>query len=138
MTSTYSTATSSPPAEAVLATGFCGAVCARGRPRGATASMSGGANNYRKGAPVVDQIGEGGFWMWWAPLAAAGDGAPLAGRRPGTWAPRPKGRSTNRKVMARAHRRTGHSVRCPVAHLGQPHGHLAYDSGEFNPSFYVP
>ncbi|MCJ9735341.1 Twin-arginine translocation pathway signal, partial [Bradyrhizobium sp. PRIMUS42] len=28
-----------------------------------TESMSGGANNYRKGAAVVDRIGKGGFWM---------------------------------------------------------------------------
>ena len=28
-----------------------------------TSSMSGGANNYRQGAPTVDRIGKGGFWM---------------------------------------------------------------------------
>ena len=29
----------------------------------ATETMRGGANNYRPGAPVVDRIGGGGFWM---------------------------------------------------------------------------
>ncbi len=47
-----------------------------------TASMSGGANNYRKGAPVVDRIGKGGFWMT-GTVRRAGDGVPLACRQSG-------------------------------------------------------
>ena len=50
-----------------------------------TPSMSGGSNNYRKGAPVVDRIGKGGFWMS-GTVRRAGDGAPLAGQRVQIWA----------------------------------------------------
>ena len=28
-----------------------------------TPTMRGGANNYRPGAPIVERIGGGGFWM---------------------------------------------------------------------------
>ena len=51
----------------------------------ATASMRGGANNYMPGAPVVERIGGGGFWMSGTVLRA-GDGAPLAGQRIQIWA----------------------------------------------------
>src|SRR5690606_32408107 len=49
---------------AVLAAGASGLIV----PAGAqgvtpTRTMPGGANNYRKGAPVVNKIGKGGFWM---------------------------------------------------------------------------
>ena len=47
--------------------------------------MSGGANNYRKGAPIVERIGKGGFWMS-GTVRRAGDGAPLAGQRIQIWA----------------------------------------------------
>ena len=42
-----------------------------------TPTMRGGANNYRPGAPIVDRIGGGGFWMT-GTVRRAGDGAPLA------------------------------------------------------------
>ena len=45
-----------------------------------TESMTGGSNNYRKGAAIVDRIGKGGFWMS-GTVRRAGDGAPLAGQR---------------------------------------------------------
>ena len=49
---------------AVLATGVSGLLLpARAEGLAPTASMSGGANNYRKGAAVVERIGKGGFWM---------------------------------------------------------------------------
>ena len=78
-----------------------------------TPSMSGGANNYRAGAPTVDRIGKGGFWMS-GTVRRAGDGAPLAGSASRYGRTRPKGRSTSRKVMApRSPTRTGRSVsRC--------------------------
>ena len=48
----------------VLATGVSGLLLpARAQGLAPTDSMSGGANNYRKGAPIVDRIGKGGFWM---------------------------------------------------------------------------
>ena len=50
-----------------------------------TPSMSGGSNNYRKGAPIVERIGKGGFWMS-GTVRRAGDGAPLAGQRIQIWA----------------------------------------------------
>ena len=51
----------------------------------ATPTMRGGANNYRPGAPIVERIGGGGFWMT-GTVRRAGDGAPLAGRRIQIWA----------------------------------------------------
>ena len=49
---------------AVLASGVSGLlVPARAEGIAPTASMSGGANNYRKGAAIVERIGKGGFWM---------------------------------------------------------------------------
>jgi hypothetical protein len=50
-----------------------------------TPSMRGGANNYLPGAPIVDRIGGGGFWMT-GTVRRAGDGAPLAGQRIQIWA----------------------------------------------------
>ena len=48
----------------VLVTGVSGLLLpARAQGLPPTASMSGGSNNYRKGAPTVDRIGKGGFWM---------------------------------------------------------------------------
>ena len=50
----------------VLATGISGLLLpARAQGLAPTPSMSGGSNNYRKGAPTVDRIGKGGFWMSW-------------------------------------------------------------------------
>lgn len=46
----------------------------------ATPTMRGGANNYRPGAPIVERIGGGGFWMTGTVLLA-GDAAPLGGQR---------------------------------------------------------
>jgi hypothetical protein len=50
-----------------------------------TRSMRGGSNNYRPGAPIVERIGGGGFWMT-GTVRRAGDGAPLAGQRIQIWA----------------------------------------------------
>ena len=50
-----------------------------------TQTMRGGANNYRPGAPVVERIGNGGFWMT-GTVRRAEDGAPLAGQRIQVWA----------------------------------------------------
>ena len=50
---------------AVLATGAAVGFLLPVRAQGLapTESMPGGANNYRKGAPIVERIGKGGFWM---------------------------------------------------------------------------
>lgn len=47
--------------------------------------MRGGANNYRPGAPIVQRIGNSGFWMS-GTVRRAGDGAPLPGIRIQIWA----------------------------------------------------
>jgi len=94
----------------VLATGVSGLLSpAFAQGVAPTRSMSGGANNYRKGAAIVDRIGKGGFWMS-GTVRRAGDGAPLGGQR----STRRKGRNMSRKVMApRSPTRTAGSVsRC--------------------------
>lgn len=106
-----------------------------------TASMPGGANNYQKGAPVVQRIGKGGFWMS-GTVRRAGDGAPLAGQRIQIWAHTVEGREED----ARSHGATltdkdgRFRLEMPqiVPIFGQPHGHLAYDSGEFKTVFLRP
>src|SRR5262245_12557006 len=58
----------------VLATGVSGLLLpASAQDIAPTASMSGGSNNYRKGAAIVDRIGKGGFWMS-GTVRRAGDG----------------------------------------------------------------
>jgi hypothetical protein len=106
-----------------------------------TPSMRGGANNYLRGAPIVQRIGKGGFWMS-GTVRRAGDGAPLAGQRIQIWAHTTEG-----------HERDAHShgatltdqngvfrLEMPqiVPAFGQAHGHLAYDSGEFQTVFLRP
>lgn len=106
-----------------------------------TPTMRGGANNYLPGAPIVDRIGGGGFWMS-GTVRRAGDGIPLPGQRIQIWAHTTEG-----------HERDPHShgatltdengvfrLEMPqiVPAFGQPHGHLAYDSGEFETVFLRP
>lgn len=95
-----------------------------------TPTMRGGANNYIPGAPIVDRIGGGGFWVS-GTVRRAGDGAPLPGVRIQVWAHTTEG-----------HERDPHShgatltdeegvfrIETPqiVPAFGQAHGHLAYD-----------
>ncbi len=106
-----------------------------------TRSMRGGSNNYLPNAPIVDRIGGGGFWMS-GTVRRAADGAPLPGQRIQIWAHTTEG-----------HERDPHShgatltdangvfrLEMPqiVPAFGQPHGHLAYDSGEFKTVFLRP
>ena len=106
-----------------------------------TPTMRGGANNYRPGAPIVARIGGGGFLMT-GTVRRAGDGAPLAGQRIQIWAHTTEG-----------HERDAHShgatltdengyfeMDMPqiVPAFGQAHGHLAYDSGDFETVFLRP
>ncbi len=126
----------------VLASGFSPALSpARAQGLAPTPSMSGGSNNYLRGAPIVQRIGRGGFWMS-GTVRRAGDGAPLAGQRIQIWAHTTEG-----------HERDAHShgatltdangvfrLEMPqiVPAFGQPHGHLAYDSGDFKTVFLRP
>ena len=126
----------------VVATGVSGLLLpARAQGLAPTRSMRGGSNNYLQGAPIVDRIGGGGFWMT-GTVRRAGDGAPLAGQRIQIWAHTTEG-----------HERDPHShgatltdangvfrLEMPqiVPAFGQPHGHLAYDSGDFQTVFLRP
>lgn len=116
-------------------------VPARAKGLDPTPSMRGGSNNYRPGAPIVERIGGGGFWMS-GTVRRAGDGAPLARQRIQIWAHTTEG-----------HERDWHShgatltdanglfrLEMPqiVPAFGQAHGHLAYDSGDFQTVFLRP
>ena len=70
----------------VAATGVAGLhVPATAQDFKATRTMRGGSNNYHAGAPIVDRIGGGGFWMS-GTVRRAGDGKLLAGQRIQIWA----------------------------------------------------
>ena len=106
-----------------------------------TPTMRGGANNYLPGAPIVERIGEGGFWMTGSVLRA-GDGAPLAGLRIQIWAHTTEGHErdpqshgatlTDEKGMFRL------EIPQIVPAFGQAHGHLAYDDDDFKTVFLRP
>ena len=127
---------------AVLATGISGLlVPARAAGLAPTASMSGGANNYRKGAAIVERIGKGGFWMS-GTVRRAGDGAPLAGQRIQIWAHTTEGRESDESSHGATLTDKNGAFRLEMPQIipifGQPHGHLAYDSGEFKTVFLRP
>lgn len=96
-----------------------------------TPSMRGGANNYRPGAPIVERIGGGGFWMTGTVLRA-GDGAPLAGRRIQVWAHTTEGHERDERShgATRTNAEGVFRIEMPqiVPAFGQPHGHLVYDA----------
>ncbi len=106
-----------------------------------TLSMPGGSNNYHPGAPIVDKLGKGGFWMS-GTVRRAGDGALLGGQRIQIWA---------HTVEAYEESWTHHGATLTDANgafrlempqiipaFGQPHCHLAYDSGTFKTVFLRP
>ena len=106
-----------------------------------TRSMSGGSNNYRKGAPVMERIGKGGFWMS-GTVRRAGDGAPLAGQRIQIWAHTVEGQEHEQRSHGATLTDKNGVFRLEMPQIipifGQPHGHLAYDSGEFKTVFLRP
>ena len=115
------------------------------KPLAATSSMRGGANNYRAGAPVVERIGGGGFWMT-GTVRRAGDGAPLAGRRIQVWAHTTEGNERDARSHGATLTNTDGVFRIEMPQIvpafGQPHGHLAYDAeyddGGFETVFLRP
>ena len=126
----------------VLATGMLGLLSpARAQGLAPTDSMSGGSNNYRKGAPIVERIGKGGFWMS-GTVRRAGDGAPLAGRRIQIWAHTAEGQEHEPQSHGATLTDANGAFRLEMPQIlpifGQPHGHLAYDSGEFKTVFLRP
>jgi hypothetical protein len=107
----------------------------------ATPSMRGGTNNYRPGAPTVDRIGKGGFWMT-GTVRRAGDGAPLAGQRIQIWAHTTEGSESDERSHGATLTDANGVFRLEMPQIvpafGQAHGHLAYDSGAFKPVFLRP
>src|ERR1700742_391397 len=126
----------------VLAAGASGLLLpARADALAPTESMWGGANNYRKGAPIVERIGTGGFWMS-GTVRRAGDGAPLAGQRIQIWAHTVEGQEPEPQSQGATITDKDGAFRLEMPQIiplfGQPHGHLAYDSGEFKTVFLRP
>lgn len=127
---------------AALATGASGVMApARAAGLAPTKTMRGGANNYRPGAPIVDRIGGGGFWMSGTVLRA-GDGAPLAGQRIQIWAHTTEGHERDERSHGATLTDENGVFRLEMPQIvpafGQAHGHLAYDSGEFETVFLRP
>ena len=106
-----------------------------------TPSMRGGSNNYRAGAPIVDRIGGGGFWMT-GTVRRAGDGAVLAGQRIQIWAHTTEGheRDTRSHGATLTDENGVFRLEMPqiVPAFGQAHGHLAFDGAGFKTVFLRP
>lgn len=106
-----------------------------------TPSMRGGSNNYLPGAAIVDRIGGGGFWMS-GTVRRAGDGAPLQGQRIQIWAHTTEGQErdphSHGATLTDENGRFRLEMPQIVPAFGQPHGHLAYDSGDFETVFLRP
>ncbi|MEP3345587.1 MAG: twin-arginine translocation pathway signal [Litoreibacter sp.] len=106
-----------------------------------TPTMRGGSNNYQPGAPIVERIGGGGFWMTGSVLRA-GDGAPLSGQRIQIWAHTTEGHERD----AQSHGATltdakgNFRLEMPqiVPAFGQAHGHLAFEGEGFETVFLRP
>ena len=106
-----------------------------------TPSMRGSANNYIPGAPIVEKIGSGGFWMT-GTVRRAGDGMPLAGQRIQIWAHTTEGYErdphSHGATLTDANGEFRLEMPQIVPAFGQPHGHLAYDSGDYKTVFLRP
>lgn len=106
-----------------------------------TLSMRGGSNNYRPGAPIVERIGGGGFWMT-GTVRRAGDGTPLPGQRIQIWAHTTEGHErdwhSHGATLTDANGEFRLEMPQIVPAFGQPHGHLAYDGDDFETVFLRP
>ncbi len=111
----------------------------------ATKTMRGGSNNFRPGAPVVERIGGGGFWMTGS-VRRAGDGAPLAGRRIQMWAHTTEGHERDDRSHGAVLTDDNGMFRLEMPQIvpafGQAHAHLVYDAdfddGGFETVFLRP
>ncbi|MBO6561061.1 MAG: hypothetical protein JJ959_11005 [Nisaea sp.] len=116
-------------------------VPARAQGLAPTRSMRGGSNNYIPNAPIVERIGGGGFWMT-GTVRRAGDGAPLAGQRIQIWAHTTEGYESDPHSHGATLTDENGVFRLEMPQIvpafGQPHGHLAYDSGDFETVFLRP
>lgn len=129
-------------AGAVLTTGVSGLVVpARAAGLAPTQTMRGGSNNYIPGAPVVERIGGGGFWMT-GTVRRAGDGAPIKGARIQIWAHTTEGHERDERSQGATLSAADGTFRLEMPQIvpafGQAHGHLAYDSGDFATVFLRP
>ena len=106
-----------------------------------TLTMRGGSNNYRPGAPIVERIGGGGFWMTGS-VRRAGDGAPLPGQRIQIWAHTTEGHERDPQSHGATLTDGNGLFRLEMPQIvpafGQAHGHLAYDDAEFKTVFLRP
>tara|TARA_R110002110_G_scaffold284986_1_gene499085 strand:+ start:67258 stop:67689 length:432 start_codon:yes stop_codon:yes gene_type:complete len=116
-------------------------VPARAQGLAPTRTMRGGANNYQPGAAIVERIGGGGFWMS-GTVRRAGDGAPLPGQRIQIWAHTTEGRERDPHSHGATLTDADGAFRLEMPQIvptfGQPHGHLAYDGGDFETVFLRP
>ena len=127
---------------AAMVTGAPGLlVPARAQGLAPTPSMRGGSNNYQPGASIVERIGGGGFWMS-GTVRRAGDGAPIPGQRIQVWAHTTEGRERDPHSHGATLTDADGTFRLEMPQIvptfGQPHGHLAYDSGDFETVFLRP
>ena len=127
---------------ALLTTGAAGVLApAQAQSLAPTRTMRGGANNYRPGAPIVERIGGGGFWMS-GTVRRAGDGAPLEGQRIQIWAHTTEGHERDAASHGATLTDADGVFRLEMPQIvpafGQAHGHLAYDSGDFKTVFLRP
>lgn len=127
---------------AALAAGIPGLVTpARANDLAPSRTMRGGANNYIPNAPIVERIGEGGFWMT-GTVRRAGDGAPLAGQRIQIWAHTTEGHERDPHSHGATLTDENGEFRLEMPQIvpafGQAHGHLAYDSDGFKTVFLRP
>ena len=106
-----------------------------------TPTMRGGANNYRPGAPIVQRIGNGGFWMSGS-VRRAGDGAPLAGMRIQIWAHTTEGYEDDQRSHGATLTGPDGVFRLEMPQIvpafGQAHGHLAFEGAGFKTVFLRP
>lgn len=116
-------------------------VPARAQGLAPTPTMRGGSNNYIPGAPIVERIGGGGFWMS-GTVRRAGDGAPLEGQRIQIWAHTTEGheRDPHSHGATLTNAKGEFRLEMPqiVPAFGQAHGHLAYDDDAFETVFLRP
>ncbi len=106
-----------------------------------TKSMRGGSNNYLPGAPIVDRIGAGGFLMT-GRVRLAGNGAPLSGQRIQIWAHTTEGHERDERSHGATLTDENGEFQMDMPQIvpafGQAHGHLAYDSDDFETVFLRP
>ena len=91
--------------------------------------------------PYGSGIGGGGFWMT-GTVRRAGDGAPLAGQRIQIWAHTTEGHERDPQSHGATLTDENGVFRLEMPQIvpafGQPHGHLAYDSGAYKTVFLRP